>query len=133
MIEVTSPIGRFTGRRPDAAPTGSGYRRRDGMVDGDDERDDDRGDRILVRPYVLPDDPDEDVEQTASIPSRDITPLTIDGDVPTEILPTTGRAPAPPPDANDRTMVLWLVGAGLAVVVAAAVVMIALWPRNDSG
>lgn len=104
------------------------------MVDGDDdERDDDRGDRILVRPYVLPDDPDEDVEQTASITSRDIASLTIDGDVPTEILPSTGRAPAPPADANDRTMVLWLVGAGLAVVVAAAVVMIALWPRNDSG
>ena len=103
------------------------------MVDGDDERDDDLRDRLLVRPYVLPDEPDAPAEPAVAAPGRDLVLRTIEGDPPTDVFPTTGRAPAPPVEVTDRPMVLWLVGAGLAVVVAAAIVVVALWPRNDTG
>ena len=100
------------------------------MVDGDER--DDLGDRILVRPYVLPDEPDAAAEPPAA-PDHDVVPRTSEGDPPTAVLPTTGRAAVPRADVGDRSMVLWLVGAGLAVVVAAAIVVIALWPRSDTG
>ncbi|HEU4349137.1 MAG TPA: hypothetical protein VFR35_15275, partial [Actinoplanes sp.] len=110
------------------------------MVHLDDERDD----RVLVRPYV----PEAEPAERPETPGRDLAPVTIDGDVPTEILPLPGRptplAPEPPPEplsdgragrtsreVKDRQMVVWLVGSGLALVLLAAIVMIALWPRGD--
>lgn len=92
----------------------------------DDAREVALGDRILVRPYIQPVDPPEP-------PARHDPPVVIAGDPPTAILPVRQAIAPPPTEVKDRGMVLWLVGAGLAVVVAAAVVMIALWPRGDDG
>lgn len=111
------------------------------MVHLDGERDDDR---VLVRPYV----PEAEPAEPPETPGRDLAPVTIDGDLPTEILPLPGPptplAPDPPSgplpgdragrtsrEVKDRQMVVWLVGSGLALVLLAAIVMIALWPRGD--
>lgn len=71
------------------------------------------------RPYQ------DDTEHTGPVFVPDPTPMTLPGD--------SGREP-PVSHVNpesDRRQMVWLIGSGLALVIAVAVTMIALWPTHD--
>jgi hypothetical protein len=93
------------------------------MLDGD-ELGRDGKDRILVRPYIKEADP-------GSTSTREIPAVKSPEDPPTEVIAAPGGKRDHAADTNDKRMVMWLVGTGLAVVVAAAVVIFALWPSGD--
>ncbi|WP_285680508.1 ricin-type beta-trefoil lectin domain protein [Actinoplanes sp. NBRC 103695] len=71
------------------------------------------------RPY--PDDP----EHTGPVFVPDPTPMVLPGD--------SGREPpvSHVHPESDRRQMVWLIGSGLALVIAVAVTMIALWPSQD--
>jgi hypothetical protein len=93
------------------------------MLDGD-ELGRSGKDRILVRPYIKEADP-------GSASTREIPVAEEPDEPPTTVLPRPYDALDPAADVKDRRMVFWLVAAGLAVVVGAAAVIIALWPSGD--
>jgi Ricin-type beta-trefoil lectin domain len=98
-------------------------------------QDDDPSDRLLVRPYVQPGaEPKISSIHTEEVP--DPLPAPALGDQDTAVLPAVEEPRGPETDAgaadgSDRRTVLWLVGAGLALIVVAAVAIIALWPGGD--
>jgi Ricin-type beta-trefoil lectin domain len=95
------------------------------MLDGDELGRDEK-DRVLVRPYIKDPDPDLGSSSTREIPlpGKPAAP-------PVAVPPTAPGGLDPAADAKDRRIVLWLVGAGIAVVIGAAAVIIALWPSGD--
>jgi hypothetical protein len=94
-------------------------------------RDDDSSDRMLVRPYVKPGaEPKVASIHNEEVPSPD--PSVERGDEEnTAVLPVAEPPAAAEADGADRRLVLWLVGAGLALILVAAVAVIALWPGDD--
>lgn len=104
----------------------------------------DQADRVLVRPYV-PADAEaaeyrlpEGAPEAADLPETDQYP-TVTGPVftpdPTP-MPLPGDSGREPPASHvhpdsDRRQMGWLIGSGLALVVAVVVTMIALWPAPD--
>lgn len=98
------------------------------MVDGDEVEEQEGADRLLVRPYIqqgghrLPEGDEPAAPSTPAAPPP-ADPSAVDSG--TAQLPAVGSAPA-----DDRQMA-WLVGAGLALVVAIGVTMVALWPGAD--
>jgi hypothetical protein len=93
------------------------------MLDGDELGRNDK-DRILVRPYIKEADPD-------SIGTRELPTVPTAADEPAPVVPPAPERTDAAADAQDKRTVMWLVGAGLAVVVAAAVAIFALWPSGD--
>jgi hypothetical protein len=93
------------------------------MLDGD-ELGRNGKDRILVRPYIKEAEPD-------SIGTRELPTVRTAADEPGPVVPPAPERTDAAADAQDKRMVMWLVGAGLAVVVAAAVAIFALWPSGD--
>lgn len=114
------------------------------------------GDNVLVRPYIPPDSPDyslpeggafpeepdfpedtfpeqpdferpyqDDPEQTGPVFVPDPTPMVLPGDSDREP-PVSHVNPE-----SDRRQMVWLIGSGLALVIAVAVTMFALWPGNE--
>jgi hypothetical protein len=92
------------------------------MLDGD-ELGRDGKDRVLVRPYIKEADP-------GSSSTREIPVASEPAEPPTTVIPAVPGGLDPAADVKDRRIVLWLVGAGLAVVVGAAAVIIMLWPSG---
>jgi Ricin-type beta-trefoil lectin domain len=92
------------------------------MLDGD-ELGRNGKDRVLVRPYIKEADPGSPSTQEIPVPTEPAEPLTT-------VLPTVPDGLDPAADAKDRRVVLWLVAAGLALVVGAAAVIIMLWPSG---
>jgi hypothetical protein len=92
-------------------------------------RDDDDSDRLLVRPYVQP---GAEAKVSSIHTEEEPVPDAARGEQrSTAVLPKTVEPPAELTDGRDRRVVLWLVGAGLALIVAVAVAIIGLWPHGD--
>src|SRR4051794_37153698 len=99
------------------------------LTTGRHMRDGDDSDRLLVRPYVQP-----GAEAKVSSIHTEEEPVPDDArgeQRSTAVLPKTVEPPAEVTDGRDRRVVLWLVGAGLALIVAVAVAIIGLWPHGD--
>jgi hypothetical protein len=126
------------------------------MVDGDGIEDpSDGADRLLVRPYIqrpvrdsdpdpadppvadryhLPESGDSSAESddtlvsvASAVADDPASPASdIDGEPTTAVRPTTPAEPDP-----DRRQMAWLVGAGLALLAAVVMTMVALWPGAD--
>jgi hypothetical protein len=101
------------------------------MLDGDEAPD---RDRLLVRPYVQP---GSEPTSAPSIHAEEVpdpaSPEPFEGDQQaTAVLPAATEPESDQAaDGADRRMVLLLVGGGLALILAAAVAVIALWPSGD--
>jgi hypothetical protein len=95
------------------------------MLDGD-ELGRSGKDRVLVRPYIKEADP-------GSASTREIPVTSGPAEPPPTVPPKAPDGLDPAADAKDRRTVLWLVTAGLAVVLGAAAVTIVLWPSGDGG
>jgi hypothetical protein len=97
--------------------------------------DDDSTDRMLVRPYVQSGAEKPGAEpKVSSIHTEEIpqpAPAPARGEEEnTAVLPVIKASPAAESDGG-RRLVLWLVGAGLALILVAAVAVVALWPGGD--
>ncbi len=102
------------------------------MVDGNEPEEQDGPDRLLIRPYI------QSTEDTADrLPEGGSPPAAVDPTaelpLPPEPAPVPPPAPAPEPavdGSQDRRQMAWLVGAGLALVLAVGVTIVALWPGS---
>ena len=101
------------------------------MLDGDEVRQRD-GDRLLVRPYIAQAvGGAADREETPTDSPVPADPPEEEPADPTVVLPVVPEQPESLADGRDRRIVLILVGAGLAIIVGAAIGIVALWPGSE--
>ncbi len=103
------------------------------MVDSDDAEEQDSPERMLIRPYIQNSAGDTGYRLpeggSPPAPTAELPLL----EEPAAV-PAPAPAPAPEPAADgsqDRRQMAWLAGAGLALVVAIGVTIVALWPGSD--
>jgi hypothetical protein len=102
------------------------------MLDGDEVRQRD-GDRLLVRPYIgqAAGGPAKSTDTPGSKPEVPVDRPAEEPAEATVVLPIVAEQPESLAEGPERRMVLILVGAGLAIIVGAAIGVAMLWPGND--
>jgi hypothetical protein len=105
------------------------------MLDGDEVRQRD-GDRLLVRPYIGqaaggPAKQNDTPGSTPEVPADRPAEQPADATVVLPVVPEQPEQPASLADGPERRMVLILVGAGLAIIVGAAIGVAMLWPGGE--
>jgi len=103
------------------------------MVDGDDAQDPvaPASDRVLVRPYIKQTMPPEG---PADPPTREMPTIGesgTDGEPGATVAPSAEEVPDQVAEERERRTVLWLVGAALVLSLAAAGLVVAIWPGGD--
>jgi hypothetical protein len=111
------------------------------MADGDKAEEQESPDRFLVRPYIqIPESgpplPEASSGEESSAEAR--SPGEADGtaelpavEVPCPAEPAEKVAPPAPDVSQDGRQMAWLIGAGLALIVATVVTIVTLWPGSD--